>query len=63
MSEAKEVTRGIFEQFKSEMLSNIERDELLAEYGDEFFEGRINAFHIAIDVLDKLTTKYVEEPE
>lgn len=53
----------ILEKFQAEILPDIERNELLAGYGDEFFEGRVNAFHIAIGVLDKLTEKYVEEAQ
>lgn len=53
-----EVAREIVAKFKTKMHSEIARNELLAEYGDDFYEGRVDAFHTAIDHLVEIAMAY-----
>lgn len=49
------ISREIFEEFKTEMQARIESNTLLAEYGEEKAEGRIDAYQYAITYLDEIT--------
>jgi hypothetical protein len=49
------IAREIFEQFKTEIQDKIANNALLAEYGEEKAEGRIDAFNSAINILDEIT--------
>lgn len=51
----KSSARTIFEEFKTEMQEKIKSNTLLAEYGEEKAEGRIDAYQYAITYLDELT--------
>lgn len=53
-----EVAREIVAKFKTKMHSEIARNELLAEYGDDFYEGRVDAFHTAIEHLTEIAMAY-----
>ena len=53
-----DVAREIVAKFNAVMHSEIARNELLAEYGDDFYEGRIDAFRTAIDRLDEIAMEY-----
>lgn len=53
-----EVAREIIAKFKTKMYSEIARNELLAEYGDDFYEGRIDASLTAIDLLAEIVMEY-----
>lgn len=56
-----EVAREIIAKFKTKMHSEIARNELLAEYGDDFYEGRIDAFLTAIERLTEIAMEYSED--
>lgn len=47
--------RTIFEEFKTEMQAKIKSNALLAEYGEEKAEGRVDAYQYAITYLDEIT--------
>lgn len=49
------IAREIFEQFKTEIQSKIANNVLLAEYGEEKAEGRVDAYQYAITYLDEIT--------
>lgn len=49
------IAREIFEEFKTEMQARVEANILLAEYGEERAEGRIDAYQCAITYLDEVT--------
>jgi hypothetical protein len=53
-----DVAREIITKFKTKMHSEIARNELLAEYGDDFYEGRIDASLTAIDLLAEIAMEY-----
>jgi hypothetical protein len=54
------IERVIFEEFKAEMQAKIKANALLAEYGDEMAEGRIDAYQHAITYLDEIRKKYID---
>lgn len=54
------IAREIFEEFKTEMQAQIKANTLLAEYGDEMAEGRIDAYQYAITYLDEIRKKYID---
>lgn len=54
------IARVIFEEFKTEMQAQIKANTLLAEYGEEKAEGRIDAYQYAITYLDEITKKYID---
>lgn len=56
-----EVAREIIAKFKTATHSEIVRNELLADYGDDFYEGRIDAFLTAIDLLAEIAMEYSED--
>lgn len=56
-----DVAREIIAKFKTEMHSEIARNELLAEYGDDFYEGRIDASLTAIERLAEIVMEYSED--
>lgn len=49
------IAREIFEEFKAEMQARIKSNALLAEYGSDISEGRVDAYQHAITYLDELT--------
>lgn len=49
------IAREIFEEFKTEMQAKIKSNALLAEYGEEKAEGRVDAYQYAITYLDEIT--------
>lgn len=51
------IAREIFEEFKTEMQARIKSNVLLAEYGEEKAEGRIDAYQYAITYLDEITRR------
>lgn len=53
------IAREIFEEFKTEMQARVEANTLLAEYGEEKAEGRIDAYQYAIIYLNEITKKYI----
>lgn len=56
-----DVAREIVAKFNAAMHSEIARNELLAEYGDDFYEGRIDASLTAIDRLAEIAMEYSED--
>lgn len=50
-----EVAREIFEEFKAKIQAEIANNALLAEYGEEKAEGKVNAYRTAINLLDEIT--------
>ena len=47
-------------EVKTEMQAQIKANTLLAEYGEEQAEGRIDAYQYAIIYLNEITKKYID---
>ena len=47
-------------EVKTEMQAQIKANTLLAEYGEEKAEGRIDAYQYAIIYLNEITKKYID---
>jgi hypothetical protein len=47
--------RTIFEEFKAKIQAEINTNTPLAEYGSDISEGRVDAYHKAIECLDEIT--------
>lgn len=57
-----EATSEIYEDFKEKMCFEMARNkQRFAKDDNGYYEGRDNAFRIAINYLAELTKKYVEE--
>ena len=62
LSNAKtEAASEIFEEFKAKIQAEINTNALLAEYGSDISAGRVDAYHKAIECLDKITKKHSED--
>lgn len=50
----------ILNQFKAEVKNEISKNDLLAQYGDERAEGKIEAYNHSIELITNIINNYSE---
>lgn len=50
----------ILNQFKAEVKNEISKNDLLAQYGDERAEGKIEAYNNSIELITNIINNYSE---